>query len=513
MDILISLEPSNMVVIRIENGHKCSGELNLKNVMYTMPIAFRLKPVNKTRYTVKPHSGIISPLTTLTEKIKGIYLKPAEHLSLPILASSRAFTSNNEISRLLNISRSISIGSRREGNRVCSQKISFGGKKLFARAALFERDNDGEVKRQPPSKKVFNGDSGIRRQNVSFAEAVKGSRISKKDSVEGNVTESNMVRHFALKSVAIHESETLEKIEYLKEKLIGEDRIKEVEPQPVGDNNGRNESFSDNKEIVEKESSEEDDDDWFQTSDEESVVRCTEGEFEESDGDSRIEESLFDSPSKTTHAGTVNIELSDEEVRLVKPDSVQMVNAVDNAVDTPNSPKKAVNDAGGNYNHSTSREGEKIDSENVGNMGNAFVGDQGRMFGSATVEPSQLTPLGHVRATKIEAELTEVRNSATCASLFGSEKSDCLRKEAKLNIWGKGRDLGNAFEEWQRSERLPHFAVVRGGSYEMIFVFLFCEHSTKRKINGGIRACRILVTKVLVRRQIRVVEEERVAGA
>ncbi|KAI3766787.1 hypothetical protein L2E82_16859 [Cichorium intybus] len=217
-----------------------------------------------------------------------------------------------------------------------------------------ERDNDGEVKRQPPSKKVFNGDSGIRRQNVSFAEAVKGSRISRKDSVEGNVTESNMVRHCSLKSVAIHESETLEKMEYLKEKLIGE--------------------------------------------------------FEESDGDSRIEESLFDSLSKTTHAGTVNIELSDE-VPVVKPDSVQMVNAGDDAVDTPNSPKKAVNNAGGNSNHSTSREGEKTDSKNVGNMGNAIAGDQGHMLGSATVETSELTPLRHVRTTKLEAELTDVTSA------------------------------------------------------------------------------------------------------
>ncbi|CAH1438055.1 unnamed protein product [Lactuca virosa] len=69
MDRLISLEPSNMVVIRIEHGQKCSGELTLKNVMYTMPVAFRLQPVNKARYMVKPQSGIISPLTTLTVEI------------------------------------------------------------------------------------------------------------------------------------------------------------------------------------------------------------------------------------------------------------------------------------------------------------------------------------------------------------------------------------------------------------------------------------------------------------
>ncbi|KAI3780216.1 hypothetical protein L2E82_10187 [Cichorium intybus] len=153
-------------------------------------------------------------------------------------------------------------------------------------------------------------------QNVSFAEAVKGIRTCRKDSVEGNVTETNMVRSSSLKSVAIHENETLEKKEYLKEKLIGEVRVKEVESLPVGDTNGGNESFSDNKEIVEEESSEEDD--WFQTSDDESVVRDPEGEFEESDGDSRIEESLFDSPSKTTHAGFENIELADDEEIVVQ---------------------------------------------------------------------------------------------------------------------------------------------------------------------------------------------------
>ncbi|CAK9180248.1 unnamed protein product, partial [Ilex paraguariensis] len=69
MDRLISLEPSNVVAIRIEPGQKCSGELTLRNVMYTMPVAFRLQPVNKTRYTVRPQSGIISPLMTLTVEI------------------------------------------------------------------------------------------------------------------------------------------------------------------------------------------------------------------------------------------------------------------------------------------------------------------------------------------------------------------------------------------------------------------------------------------------------------
>nr|AGG82491.1 vapyrin [Datisca glomerata] len=69
MDRLISLEPSNLVPIRIEPGQKCYGKLTLRNVMYTMPVAFRLQPLIKTRYTVKPQSGIISPLSTLTIEI------------------------------------------------------------------------------------------------------------------------------------------------------------------------------------------------------------------------------------------------------------------------------------------------------------------------------------------------------------------------------------------------------------------------------------------------------------
>lgn len=69
MDRLIGLEPSNLVAIRIEPGQKCYGELTLRNVMYTMPVAFRIQALNRTRYTVKPQSGIISPLATLTVEI------------------------------------------------------------------------------------------------------------------------------------------------------------------------------------------------------------------------------------------------------------------------------------------------------------------------------------------------------------------------------------------------------------------------------------------------------------
>ncbi|KAF8396315.1 hypothetical protein HHK36_017930 [Tetracentron sinense] len=79
MDKLISLEPSNLVAIRIEPGQRCYGELTLRNVMYTMPVAFRLQPMNKSRYTVQPQSGIISPLSTLTIEITYI-LPPNSNL-------------------------------------------------------------------------------------------------------------------------------------------------------------------------------------------------------------------------------------------------------------------------------------------------------------------------------------------------------------------------------------------------------------------------------------------------
>ncbi|CAJ1947980.1 unnamed protein product [Sphenostylis stenocarpa] len=69
MDRLIRLEPSNTILIRVEPGQKCQGKITLHNVMHTMPVAFRLQPLIKTRYTVKPHSGIISPLATLTVEI------------------------------------------------------------------------------------------------------------------------------------------------------------------------------------------------------------------------------------------------------------------------------------------------------------------------------------------------------------------------------------------------------------------------------------------------------------
>ncbi|XP_074565834.1 protein VAPYRIN-like [Curcuma longa] len=74
MDRLISLEPSNQVPVRVEQGQKCSGQLVLRNVMFTMPVAFRIEPVNKARYVVRPSSGIIAPLATMA--VEFTYLLP-----------------------------------------------------------------------------------------------------------------------------------------------------------------------------------------------------------------------------------------------------------------------------------------------------------------------------------------------------------------------------------------------------------------------------------------------------
>ncbi|PKA50910.1 E3 ubiquitin-protein ligase KEG [Apostasia shenzhenica] len=75
MDRLIKLEPSNQVAVRVEPGQRCYGELTLRNVMYTMPVAFRLLPLNRARFSVRPQTGIIAPLATL--KLEITYLPPA----------------------------------------------------------------------------------------------------------------------------------------------------------------------------------------------------------------------------------------------------------------------------------------------------------------------------------------------------------------------------------------------------------------------------------------------------
>lgn len=74
MDRLIKLEPSNQAAIRIEPGQRCHGVITLRNVMHTMPVAFRLMPLNRARFAIRPHTGIIAPLAAL--KLEITYLPP-----------------------------------------------------------------------------------------------------------------------------------------------------------------------------------------------------------------------------------------------------------------------------------------------------------------------------------------------------------------------------------------------------------------------------------------------------
>ncbi|CAN1245779.1 Protein VAPYRIN [Linum grandiflorum] len=77
MDRLIKLEPSNVAAIRIDpSGKNCSGELTLRNVMYTMPVAFRIQALNKNRYSIKPQSGVIPPLAVQSVEIT--YILPSD---------------------------------------------------------------------------------------------------------------------------------------------------------------------------------------------------------------------------------------------------------------------------------------------------------------------------------------------------------------------------------------------------------------------------------------------------
>ncbi|KAG0468732.1 hypothetical protein HPP92_018060 [Vanilla planifolia] len=81
MDRLIKMEPSNEVVVRIEPGRRSFGVVTLRNVMYTMPVAFRLLPLNRARFGIRPRAGIIAPLSAVAVKIT--YLPPP--LPAPLL--------------------------------------------------------------------------------------------------------------------------------------------------------------------------------------------------------------------------------------------------------------------------------------------------------------------------------------------------------------------------------------------------------------------------------------------
>ncbi|GJN23856.1 hypothetical protein PR202_gb11546 [Eleusine coracana subsp. coracana] len=72
MDRLVIPEPSSELVIRVEPGRPARGELTLRNAMHTMPVAFRLQPAVRGRFSVRPHTGILAPLAAVTVEV--VYL-------------------------------------------------------------------------------------------------------------------------------------------------------------------------------------------------------------------------------------------------------------------------------------------------------------------------------------------------------------------------------------------------------------------------------------------------------
>uniref|UniRef100_A0A0D9VX17 MSP domain-containing protein n=1 Tax=Leersia perrieri TaxID=77586 RepID=A0A0D9VX17_9ORYZ len=75
MDRLVIPEPTNEVVVRVEPGRPARGELTLRNAMHTMPVAFRLQPAVRGRFSVRPHTGILAPLAAVTVEV--VYLPAA----------------------------------------------------------------------------------------------------------------------------------------------------------------------------------------------------------------------------------------------------------------------------------------------------------------------------------------------------------------------------------------------------------------------------------------------------
>ncbi|KAI3778300.1 hypothetical protein L2E82_07497 [Cichorium intybus] len=141
----------------------------------------------------------------------------------------------------------------------------------------------------------------------------------------------------------------------------------------------------------------------------------------------------------------------EELIQKGKSDSVQMVNAVDDAGDTPNSTKKAVNDAGGNPIHSPAREGEKSDNDYVGNMGNAVAGGQGQMFGYGTgawIRPDRKTcGMGFSDEKNDELAIAEEENSVVQDFSFFEEIGKALLERESDKAYNMGGD--NAYNMGQ----------------------------------------------------------------
>lgn len=57
------VEPRDLVM-HFELGSTCSGLVRIRNVMHTMPVAFKVQTTSPNKYLVKPPCGIIAPLAT-----------------------------------------------------------------------------------------------------------------------------------------------------------------------------------------------------------------------------------------------------------------------------------------------------------------------------------------------------------------------------------------------------------------------------------------------------------------
>lgn len=78
MDRLVIPEPSSELVIRMEPGRPARGELTLRNAMHTMPVAFRLQPAVRGRFSVRPHTGILAPLAAVTVEVAYLASTPPD---------------------------------------------------------------------------------------------------------------------------------------------------------------------------------------------------------------------------------------------------------------------------------------------------------------------------------------------------------------------------------------------------------------------------------------------------
>ncbi|KAJ7554440.1 hypothetical protein O6H91_06G140500 [Diphasiastrum complanatum] len=68
MDRLLAIEP-NELTIHFEAGRKSSGLLHVRNLMHTMPVAFKVQTTAPKKYVAKPSTGIIPPLGVTTVEI------------------------------------------------------------------------------------------------------------------------------------------------------------------------------------------------------------------------------------------------------------------------------------------------------------------------------------------------------------------------------------------------------------------------------------------------------------